>query len=185
MEVLDILQKNGAELYPEDLAFFEAELDTGEYSPAYIEECRERIREIRLRKRETAARADGDPGIPGNAFASRSQLAPGAQGEPLTEQERLMQIARDLGRMRTASNYKTRFKQYLADRPDMDEEFIDKNIALFLPWELDEILMTRNLSEAFLEKCSCRFYWKKFSRPSNTARISLRVPAVPSALSLP
>ena len=39
--------------------------------------------------------------------------------------------------------------------------------------------------EAFLEKCSCRFYWKKFSRPSNTARISLRVPAVPSALSLP
>ena len=152
MEVLDILQKNGAELYPEDLAFFEAELDTGEYSPAYIEECRERIREIRLRKRETAARADGDPGIPGNAFALRSQLAPGAQGEPLTEQERLMQIARDLGRMRTASNYKTRFKQYLADRPDMDEEFIDKNIALFLPWELDEILMTRNFSEAFLEK---------------------------------
>ena len=32
MEVLDILKKNGAELYPEDLAFFEAELDTGEYA---------------------------------------------------------------------------------------------------------------------------------------------------------
>ena len=30
MEVLDILKKNGAELYPEDLVFFEAELDTGD-----------------------------------------------------------------------------------------------------------------------------------------------------------
>lgn len=40
MEVLDILKKNGAALYPEDLAFFEAELDTGDYSIEYIDACK-------------------------------------------------------------------------------------------------------------------------------------------------
>ena len=39
MQVLEILKKNGAELYPEDLAFFEAELDTGDYPQEYIDQC--------------------------------------------------------------------------------------------------------------------------------------------------
>ncbi len=164
MEVLDILKKNGAELYPEDLAFFEAELDTGEYSLAYIDECKRWIREIRSWKKQTAAQANGDSGVPGNAFVQKSQLVPSAQGEPQTEQEYLAKIARDLGQMRTASNYKTRFKQYLADHLDMDEAFIDKNIALFLPWELDAILRTRPLSETFLEKYFSSLNAEKIAR---------------------
>ena len=43
MEVLDILKKNGTELYPEDLTFFEAELDTGDYSIEYIDACKKLI----------------------------------------------------------------------------------------------------------------------------------------------
>lgn len=66
--------------------------------------------------------------------------------------------------MRTASNYKTRFKQYLADHLDMDEAFIDKNIALFLPWELDAILRTRPLSETFLEKYFSSLNAEKIAR---------------------
>lgn len=77
MEVLDILKKNGAELYPEDLAFFEAELDTGEYSLAYIDECKRWIREIRSWKKQTAAQANGDSGVPGNAFVQK--IPTGAQ----------------------------------------------------------------------------------------------------------
>ena len=151
MEVLDILKKSGAELYPEDLAFFEAELDTGDYSIEYIDACKKLISEIRAWKKQATAQKSGDSGIPGNIFVDKEKLAPGA-AKPLTEKERLSQITHDIAQMRTASNYKTRFKQYLADHPDMDEAFIDQNIALFMPWELDAILMAMNLSETFLEK---------------------------------
>ena len=144
MEVLDILKKNGAELYPEDLVFFEAELDTGDYSIEYIDACKKLIGEIRAWKKQATAQNSNDSGIPGNVFVDKEK--------PLTEKERLSQITHDITQMRTASNYKTRFKQYLADHPDVNEAFIDQNIALFMPWELDAILMTMNLSEAFLEK---------------------------------
>ena len=138
MEVLDILKKNGAELYPEDLAFFEAELDTGDYSIEYIDACKKLIGEIRAWKKQATAQNSGDSGIPGNVFVDKDKLAPGA-AKPLTEKERLSQITHDIAQMRTASNYKTRFKQYLADHPALDEAFIDQNIALFMPWELDAI----------------------------------------------
>ena len=151
MEVLDILKKNGAELYPEDLAFFEAELDTGDYSIEYIDACKKLIDEIRAWKKQATAQNSGDSGIPGNVFVDKDKLTPSA-AKPLTEKERLSQITHDIAQMRTASNYKTRFKQYLADHPDVNEAFIDQNIALFMPWELNAILMTMNLSEAFLEK---------------------------------
>lgn len=109
------------------------------------------IGEIRAWKKQATAQNSGDSGIPGNVFVDKDKLTPGA-AKPLTEKELLSQITHDIAQMRTASNYKTRFKQYLADHPDMDEAFIDQNIALFMPWELDAILMTMNLSEAFLEK---------------------------------
>lgn len=151
MEVLDILKKNGAELYPEDLAFFEAELDTGDYSIEYIDACKKLIGEIRSWKKQSTTQNGGDSGIPGNVFVDKEKLTPGA-AKPMTEKERMAQINHDIAQIRTASNYKTRFKQYLADHPDVNEAFIDQNIALFMPWELDAILMTMSLSEAFLEK---------------------------------
>lgn len=151
MEVLDILKKSGAELYPEDLAFFEAELDTGDYSIEYTDACKKLIGEIRAWKKQATAQNSGDSGISGNIFVDKEKLTPGA-AKPLTEKERLLQITHDITQMRTASNYKTRFKQYLSDHPDVNEAFIDQNIAFFMPWELDAVLMTMNLSEAFLEK---------------------------------
>lgn len=54
MQVLEILKKNGTELYPEDLAFFEAELDTGDYPPEYIDQCKDLIAEIRNQKKQAA-----------------------------------------------------------------------------------------------------------------------------------
>ncbi len=151
MEVLDILKKNGAELYPEDLAFFEAELDTGDYSIEYIDACKKLIGEIRSWKKQSTTQNGGDSGISGNVFVDKEKLTPGA-AKPMTEKERMAQINHDIAQIRTASNYKTRFKQYLADHPDVNEAFIDQNIALFMPWELDAILMTMSLGEAFLEK---------------------------------
>ena len=164
MEVLDILKKNGAELYPEDLAFFEAELDTGDYSIEYIDACKKLIGEIRAWEKQAIVHKENDAEIPANVFVDKSKLVPGVPIKPLTEQEQLAQFAHDLGQMRTATNYKTRFKQYLADHSDINEAFIDKNIPLFMPWELDAILMTMHLSEAFLEKYFASLNAEKIAR---------------------
>ena len=86
MEVLDILKKNGAELYPEDLAFFEAELDTGDYSIEYIDACKKLIGEIRAWKKQATAQNGSDSGIPGNVFVDKDKLTPGA-AKPMTEKE--------------------------------------------------------------------------------------------------
>lgn len=151
MQVLEILKKNGMELYPEDLAFFEAELDTGDYPPEYIDRCKDLIAEIRNQKRQ-AAKPKVQDVIPSSILVDPDKLVPGAKPKEKTTQERLNELTHALNQMRTAVNYKTRFKQYLADHPEIDEAFIDQNIALFQPGELESILMAMPLSEDFLDK---------------------------------
>ena len=151
MQVLEILKKNGMELYPEDLAFFEAELDTGDYPLEYIEQCKDMIAEIRNQKKQ-AAKPKVQDVIPSNLLVDPDKLIPGVKPKEKTPQERLNELTHALNQMRTATNYKTRFKQYLADHPEIDEAFIDQNIVLFQPGELESILMVMPLSEDFLDK---------------------------------
>ena len=151
MQVLEILKKNGAELYPEDLAFFEAELDTGDYPLEYIDQCKDLIAEIRNQKKQ-AAKPKVQDVIPSNILVDPDKLVPGAKPKEKTPQERLNELTHALNQMRTATNYKTRFKQYLADHPEIDEAFIDQNIAVFQSGELESILMVMPLSEDFLDK---------------------------------
>jgi len=151
MNVLEILKNSENELYAEDLAFFEAELDTGDYSLEYIEQCKDLIAEIRNRRKH-ASKQDVQDVIPSNLLVDPSHLVPGTKPKEKTPEERLAELNHALTQMRTAGNYKTRFKQYLSDHPEIDEAFIDQHIALFQPAELDSILMTKQLSEEFLEK---------------------------------
>lgn len=163
MEVLEILRSSGKELYPEDLAFFEAELDTGDYAPDYIDQCRMMISEIRSWKKQ--AIKDKLPGaIPESMVMDAADLMPGAAHREKTEEEQLADLTRELARMRTATNYRTRFKQYLAEHPEMDEAFFDRHIALFQPEELEALLMTMPLSEAFLEKYFASLDAQKIAR---------------------
>lgn len=151
MQVLEILKKNGTDLYPEDLAFFEAELDTGDYPLEYIDQCKDLIAEIRNQKKQ-AAKPKVQDVIPSNILVDPDKLVPGAKPKEKTPQERLNELTHALNQMRTATNYKTRFKQYLADHPEIDEAFINQNIAVFQPGELESILMVMTLSEEFLDK---------------------------------
>ena len=151
MQVLEILKKNGTELYPEDLAFFEAELDTGDYPPEYIDQCKNLIAEIRNQKKQ-AAKPKVQDVIPSNILVDPDKLVPGVKPKEKTPQERLAEFTHALQQMRTAGNYKTHFKQYLADHTEIDETFIDQHIALFQPTELESIVMTMPLSEDFLDK---------------------------------
>ena len=151
MQVLETLKKNAAELYPEDLAFFEAELDTGDYPQEYIDQCKDLIAEIRNQKKQ-AAKPKVQDVIPSSILVDPDKLVPGAKPKEKTPQERLNELTHALNQMRTAANYKTRFKQYLADHPEIDEAFINQNIAVFQPGELESILMVMPLSEDFLDK---------------------------------
>lgn len=47
MKILEILETPEIELYPEDFAFFEVELDTGDYTEEYRELCREKMEGLR------------------------------------------------------------------------------------------------------------------------------------------
>ena len=151
MQVLEILKNSGKELYPEDLAFFEAELDTGNYPLEYIDQCKKLIAEIRNRKKQAARQSVQDV-IPSGILVAQDKLVPGIKQKEKTPQERLAEFTRELQQMRTATNYRTRFKQYLADHPEIDEAFIDQHIALFQPTELESIVMTMPLSEDFIDK---------------------------------
>ena len=151
MQVLETLKKNAAELYPEDLAFFEAELDTGDYPQEYIDQCKDLIAEVRNQNKQ-AAKPKVQDVIPSNILVDPDKLVPGTKPKEKTPQDRLNELTRAMNQMRTAANYKTRFKQYLADHPETDEAFIDQNIAVFQPGELESILMVMPLSEDFLDK---------------------------------
>ena len=151
MQVLEILKNSGKDLYPEDLVFFEAELDTGDYTREYIDQCKDLIAEIRNWKKQAAKQSIQDV-IPSNILVDPDKLVSGVKPKEKTPQERLAEFTHALQQMRTAGNYKTRFKQYLADHQEIDETFIDQHIALFQPTELESIVMTMPLSEDFLDK---------------------------------
>lgn len=151
MQVLEILQSSGQDLYPEDLAFFEAELDTGDYAPEYIDQCKELILQIRQQKKQTLKQSVQEA-IPSNLLVDPDRLIPGTEPREKTLEERLADMDRAIRQMRTATNYKTRFRQYLTEHPEIDESFIDRHITLFEPMELEIILMTMQLSEGFLDK---------------------------------
>ena len=151
MQVLEILKNSGKELYPEDLAFFEAELDTGNYPLEYIDQCKKLIAEIRNWRKQAAKQSVHDV-IPASILVDPDKLVPGIKQKEKTPQERLAEFTHELQQMRTAINYRTRFKQYLADHPEINEAFIDQHIALFQPTELESIVMTMPLSEDFLDK---------------------------------
>ena len=151
MQVLEILQNNETELYPEDLDFFEVELDTGDYPLEYIDQCKDLIAEIRNQKKQ-AAKLKVQDVIPSNILVDPDKLVPGTKPKEKTPQERLNELTHALNQMRTAASYKTRFKQYLSDHPEIDEAFVDQNIAIFQPGELESILMVMPLSEDFLDK---------------------------------
>ena len=61
-------------------------------------------------------------------------------------------IKSELFSLRERSDYKSSFKDYVKNKKEIDEEFIDKNYSIFDTWEIDAIVSVKQLSEDFLEK---------------------------------
>lgn len=152
MEILKILRQNGQELYPEDLDFFVTELDTGGYQEDYIDACKKLIAEIRNWQKQHNPKTEEKDTIPTRVIIAKDQLVPNDGTVQKPEQRTESDVLKELAALRSAASYKTLFKQRLSQDSMINEGLIDRHIAFFMPWELEAVVMTLPLSEAFLDK---------------------------------
>ena len=160
MEILEMLEKNGKELYPEDLDVFETELATGSgYNAAYKARCMTLIRQLRSwlkggkddAKEKTANRQP--QGAATDTVTVRLDALAPAEANPADASLTPAQcIFRDVADLRTQDAYKTAFKKYVAGTPEIDAAFLDHHYAFFQQWELDAIISVKQMPEEFLEK---------------------------------
>ena len=160
MDILKILETQSKDLIPEDLDFFETELATGEdYDTAYQKQCRAKIKELRAwlngdkktSTRQTKA-ADAQKDAPAGVFVALDTLAPKEANPAVAELTPEQMIFQQIKAIRDESSYKTKFKSYVAGKPEIDSDFVDRHYAFFQPWELDAIISVKQMTEEFLEK---------------------------------
>ena len=159
MDILKILEAQSAELIPEDLDFFEAELATGgPYDEAYQSQCRKRIKELRSWLASTAGGAGGTPSKQSKAKPSAGlvldvfSVAP-KEANPIAASLSPSQIILEkVNAIRLNSAYKTAFKKYVAATSEIDAAFVEKHYAFFHEWEINAIISVKQMGEDFLEK---------------------------------
>ena len=166
MDILKILETQAKDLYPEDLEFFETELDTGEYDEAYILQCREKMHQIRnwMTGGDDEKAGDNTEEAGGNQsgnstkrdgeglFVSLKDLAPAGSNPAADTMTSSQMILHEIAMMREVNAYKTQFKNYVAKRTEIDAAFVDMHHAFFEQWELDAIISVKQMGEEFLEK---------------------------------
>ena len=156
MEILEILENSMEELYPEDLLFFETELDTGEYDEAYISACKKQIDIVRKWMDEKEQPDNFKNNSPsknknGKMIMDIKDIASG-NANPYGSMPVKDMIFLDIKNIRKLDSYKSKFKIYVCDKAEIDSDFIDSNYSFFLPWELNAIISVKQMSEEFLEK---------------------------------
>lgn len=150
MEILEILKSHKDDLISEDLELFKTELAVGNYSEHYKKECLEIIERMEcLSEPEKASESKR------NTAASKvpmeiAQLTPANKNAPKISF--LEQFKADMNVMRRSKSYKMRFKAYIKSHDAFDESFVDANFNLFEKYEMDAVISTMQMSEAFLEK---------------------------------
>ena len=154
MDILEILNKSGRDLYPEDLDFFETELATGgPYSEEYKSECRALIVKLRNWQKEDDDACDSSTpqGKKKGVEVDITDLAP-KEANPLMDMPQDQLLFMDIAKMRDDSSYKTNFKNRIQNADFVDADFIEKHFSFFKEWELNAILSVKQLGEPFLEK---------------------------------
>lgn len=156
MEILEMLQKSGEDLYPEDLDFFETELATGgPYDAAYQAQCITLIKRLRTwmsREESKAAQQDAPINAPKGLVMDLDSVAPQEANDAATNMTPEERLFREIKKLRENSAYKSKFKEYISSQSIVDEPFIEKHYAFFDEWELNAIVSVKPLSEPFLEK---------------------------------
>lgn len=155
MDILKILKESSANIYPEDLEFFETELAIGEYSEEYIAQCKEEIQKLRnwmKNENQDETKVPSSKKGKGGAISGISNIAPQGANPLQAELPHIEQVKLDLKYLRQQSSYKSAFKKYVADSSIIDSVFVDNNYSMFDPWEIGAIVSVKQMGETFLEK---------------------------------
>ncbi len=149
MEILEILKNNKDELIPEDIELFRTELIVGGYSEEYQKECFDIINQLE-KWSQPEKTPESKKEIIKAARVEISQLAP--NNKTAVKTSFLEQFKIDLKAMRLSDSYKSRFKAYIKNHSEFDENFVDAHFNLFESYEIDAVISEIQLSETFLEK---------------------------------
>lgn len=156
MQILEILNTSASELIPEDLELFRTELMVGEYDEEYKRQCLERIDEL---ERWNKSQDGQTTPRPHKVVYDNPGELQGGRNVPFAQQFRA-----DMNAMRLSDSYKTKFKTYISNRKEFDEQFVDENFNSFQSQEIEVILSEMTLSEAFLEKYFAQLDKDKIAR---------------------
>ncbi len=161
MDILKILEDSGNDLYPEDLDFFETELDVCEdFDPDYISKCKSIIYSLRrwmygnedVAQEETSANGSNRKKLDTGISVSISDLAPKEANPVLASLSSAEIIRMEIISLRELKSYKTEFKKYVGQKEEIDAQFVDAHYSMFRPWELNAIISLKQMPEEFLEK---------------------------------
>lgn len=154
MNILEILQKNGKDLLPEEIDLLKVELETGNYEAEYIDSCKTLISEISNWINEKRSADHQSKIVPSQMILPPDKLVPsdvrGIPTPPPISPEKT--VFSDLQRIRAGKDYKSAFKKYIKESVIVNESFVVKNFGLFKDWEVNALLACIQFSEEFLEK---------------------------------
>lgn len=148
MKILEILETPEIELYPEDFAFFEVELDTGDYTEEYRESCRQKMATLR---QSTEPVPTTETILP-EAKPAVSKAVPKPTVAPENPEKFSGTILDEIEHLRQEKTYRSDFNKYLTKTKQINAEFVDVNFNFLTYWEINTILRRRKLGEDFLEK---------------------------------
>ncbi len=160
MKILEILETPGIELYPEDFAFFEVDLDTGDYTEEYREMCRQKMTDLR---RSTEPTPITEQVLPEPKPAAPKVVSQ-ATVMTVSPEKFSGTILDEIEHLRQEKTYRSDFNKYLTKTKQINSEFVDANFNFLTYWEINTILRRRQLGEAFLEKHFCALNRSTISR---------------------
>ncbi len=152
VDILHILKKTDS-LLPEDLLYFETELETGDqYDYIYVKKCKDRIAELRASNRPSSVVTAAPES--GSVYMKLSDLNPFAESAPQTEDERDRLFFADVVATRNSLSraWNEKFRSLIENAPFITADFIRKQATQFEPRELNQLLMRYDMGEDFLEQ---------------------------------
>lgn len=155
MNILEILETPEVELYPEDFEMLEVELDTGDYTEEYREECREKLAVLRQLAGKKSELVPTVEKVVTDKKHDEKHIEPEVAPVPAVAEElpkASLTIFDEIKNLRQRSTYKAEFNKLLTKVKEIDGKFADVNFNFLTSWEIKTILRRRQVGEEFLEK---------------------------------
>lgn len=158
VDILDLI-KNADKLYPEDIEYFIAELETsGNYDPIYVIQCKNEIEKLTKPKtkqqgNEKAQNKNAgssvfvsidDLHLEGTAAINAEQLEANKRNEFISKVTSIRQGG--------VKRWEAEFESYIKNNPIVTPKFIKENASFFKPLEFNVLLTKHNMDEEFLEQ---------------------------------